>query len=77
MVLRNLGLPTGFPAGLDRQSVLQALRLDKKKADGKVRFVLPLRIGEVRWGVDVREVEKAIHQFAGLDLVRSTGSSVG
>jgi len=29
------------------------MTLDKKKADGKVRFALPVRLGEVRTGVTV------------------------
>jgi 3-dehydroquinate synthase len=52
-VLRGLGLPVEVPAGVSRESLLEAMRVDKKRASGKVRFALPVRIGEVRWGVTV------------------------
>ena len=52
-VLRRLGLPTSIPAGLDRERLLPVMGLDKKRSGGKLRFVLPVRIGEVRWGVEI------------------------
>ena len=52
-VLRGLGLPVEVPAGLSRESLLEAMQVDKKRAGGKVRFALPARIGEVRWGIAV------------------------
>jgi 3-dehydroquinate synthetase len=52
-VLKGLGLPVEIPAELDRQAVLSAMQLDKKRLDGSVRFVLPVRLGDVRVGVDV------------------------
>jgi 3-dehydroquinate synthetase len=45
--LSQIGLPTTIPAGLERRAIIQALGVDKKKAGGKVRFALPVRIGEV------------------------------
>lgn len=51
--LRGLGLPTELPSGLDRQRMLSAISVDKKRAAGKVRWVLPVRIGEVCWGIEV------------------------
>ena len=33
--------------------MIAAIQLDKKRADGVVRFALPVRIGEVRTGVAV------------------------
>ncbi|MEI8242052.1 MAG: 3-dehydroquinate synthase [bacterium] len=54
-VLNGLGLPTEIPATLDRRSMIDAIRLDKKRAGGVVRFALPVRIGEVRIGVAVDE----------------------
>jgi 3-dehydroquinate synthetase len=50
-VLRGLGLPVDAPAGLDRERVLAAIGLDKKRSGGQVRLALPVRIGEVRWGI--------------------------
>ncbi|MGE5224669.1 MAG: 3-dehydroquinate synthase [Omnitrophica WOR_2 bacterium] len=51
--LKTLGLPVEVPHALDREAFFQALSVDKKRAGGKVRFALPVRIGEVRAGVEV------------------------
>ena len=51
--LSRLGLPTAVPTDLSRQAILDAVQLDKKRADGKVLFALPVRIGEVRPGIVV------------------------
>jgi shikimate kinase / 3-dehydroquinate synthase len=51
--LRGLDLPTDLPPGLDRQRILNGIGVDKKRSAGKVRWVLPVRIGEVRWGIEV------------------------
>jgi shikimate kinase / 3-dehydroquinate synthase len=53
--LLGLGLPVEIPAGLDEKTILAALRLDKKRQAGTVRFALPIRIGEVRYGVEVEQ----------------------
>jgi 3-dehydroquinate synthase len=39
------GLPTGLPDGMNRESLIEAMRADKKGLSGKTRFALPLRIG--------------------------------
>ena len=52
-VLRGLGLPVEIPAGMEPQAVLSAIQLDKKRLEGSVRFALPVRLGEVRVGVNV------------------------
>jgi 3-dehydroquinate synthetase len=52
-VLRRLDLPVSLPDGLSADSVLEAMRVDKKKADGDLRFALPVKIGEVQVGVRV------------------------
>ncbi|MDX9867239.1 MAG: 3-dehydroquinate synthase [Kiritimatiellia bacterium] len=49
----GLGLPVALPPGIDLAEVRAALSLDKKKAEGKVRFALPVRLGEVRTGIAV------------------------
>lgn len=54
-VLEHLGLPTRVPSGLDRQTIQNAMRVDKKKTRGSLRFALPLRVGEVKVGVDVAD----------------------
>lgn len=53
--LGGLGLPTELPPGIDRQLFLAALRRDKKRRDGAVRFALPTAIGATRLGVAVEE----------------------
>jgi len=55
--LTRLGLPVEIPAGLPRDEIIRAMKMDKKKAAGVVRFALPVRIGEVRVGVDVENLE--------------------
>ena len=64
--LRRLGLPTAIPAELDRQAILRAMEVDKKRAGGKVRFALPVRIGEVQYGIEVDELRRK--HALGLDL---------
>ncbi len=44
-------LPTGIPEQLDKAAILEAVRHDKKKADGAVRFALPVAPGEVKVGI--------------------------
>ncbi len=45
-LLTRIGLPTGMPE-IDPEEVIRILAHDKKVKDGKVRFVLPERIGKV------------------------------
>jgi 3-dehydroquinate synthetase len=51
--LAGLDLPVEIPSDLDRQRLLQVMGVDKKRQSGKLRFVLPESIGEVRWGVEI------------------------
>jgi shikimate kinase/3-dehydroquinate synthase len=53
-LLRRLGLPTAVPAG-PVQPLLDAMRLDKKRRDGRIRCTLPEGIGRARIGVEVPE----------------------
>ncbi|HEX6987512.1 MAG TPA: 3-dehydroquinate synthase [Planctomycetaceae bacterium] len=56
-LLRALGLPTALPGGLSfpPDEVIARMRLDKKNAAGRLRFILPTRLGEVRLFDDVPE----------------------
>ena len=54
-VLQHLGLPTVIPPGLDREVILHSMGYDKKRAGGKLRFALPVRIGEVKTGIEIDE----------------------
>jgi shikimate kinase / 3-dehydroquinate synthase len=56
--LSKLGLPVTLPASLDRQALYQAMSYDKKRANGKTLFALPVRIGKVQVGCEVGDLEK-------------------
>ena len=45
-LLGRIGLPVSAP-GLDDGALLDAMRLDKKNREGRIRFVLPRRLGQV------------------------------
>jgi len=51
--LRNLHLPCVLPGTLPVDAILAVMQKDKKRADGKVKFALPHRIGEVSFGNEV------------------------
>ncbi|MBV8280677.1 MAG: 3-dehydroquinate synthase, partial [Candidatus Eremiobacteraeota bacterium] len=81
--LRGAGLPLYWsPPGRgrrplakrDEDRVLQTLRRDKKRSGGSVQFVLPERIGEVRYAVaiDVQLVRDAVRQCAKPPQVEET-----
>ena len=46
-LITKTGLPTEIPASLKTEEILATLTTDKKVKAGKVRFVLPTKIGEV------------------------------
>lgn len=46
-VIKTTGLPTTLPAGLDLSKIVAGLTLDKKVQAGRVRFILPEKIGHV------------------------------
>ena len=54
--LRRAGLRV-VTRGLSLDDIISAMRHDKKRVDGVPRFVLPVRLGEVRPGVFVPEDE--------------------
>jgi shikimate kinase / 3-dehydroquinate synthase len=58
--LSKLGLPITLPASLDRPALYQAMSYDKKRANGKTLFALPVRIGEVQVGCEVGDLERLI-----------------
>jgi 3-dehydroquinate synthase len=57
-LLERLGLPTAVPAGLDRQRLLDHMRLDKKNRSGTLRLILWQRLGaaEIVSGVSEAQV---------------------
>lgn len=52
--LIGLGLPVCMPEGMSSDEVLALMQMDKKKRAGQMRFVLPVKIGEVRWNVPLQ-----------------------
>ena len=58
--LLALGLPVEIPENLPRADIIRAMKMDKKKAAGVVRFALPVKIGEVKVGVEVENLEEAL-----------------
>jgi 3-dehydroquinate synthase len=45
-VIQKTGLPTKLPAGMVIDEIVTALLLDKKVQSGRIRFVLPTKIGQ-------------------------------
>ncbi|MCL1919905.1 MAG: 3-dehydroquinate synthase [Kiritimatiellaeota bacterium] len=44
----SVGLPTALPPGTSLAQLWDAMRIDKKNADGEIRFALPAALGDVR-----------------------------
>jgi shikimate kinase / 3-dehydroquinate synthase len=55
LVLDGLGLPTEIPDHLNRKTILEVMKRDKKVSAGKIKFVLPVQIGEVQWGLELED----------------------
>ena len=53
---KGLGLPIEIPHDLPREYILQSMKVDKKKHAHKVRFSLPIKIGEVKTDVEVDDL---------------------
>lgn len=58
--LAGLGLPTEIPTNLSVPIILQAMRVDKKKDRHVIRFALPVKIGEVKVGVAIKDLESVL-----------------
>jgi 3-dehydroquinate synthase len=56
-LIEKTGLPTKIPADIPAEGILETLKSDKKVKDGKVRFILPDRIGSVKISDRVGEAE--------------------
>jgi 3-dehydroquinate synthase len=52
-----IGLPVDVPEILPREDILEVMKVDKKREGAKVKFALPVKIGEVRPGVEVSDIE--------------------
>ena len=58
--LSALGLPTETPKNLDKQAILEAMLLDKKRSKKQVHFALPEKIGSVKTGVVIENWQQLI-----------------
>lgn len=74
-LLAGLGLPTAIPTDLETDKILRAMELDKKRAGSKVRFALPVRVGEVKLDVEVDD-ERRKHALD-LGFARSQSKPAG
>jgi len=63
-LIEKAGLPTKWPK-LEIESVIGSLQGDKKVKDGKISFVLPLRIGDVKIlnNISNHEIERCLQQL--------------
>ncbi len=59
-----LGLPTEIPQHLPRPDLIRTMQMDKKKVKGVVKFALPVKIGEVKVGVVITDLEKMLEEVA-------------
>ncbi len=59
-VLKSSGLPVAIPDGLDRKTLLNIMQMDKKRANGLLNFSLPVKIGEVKSGVFVKDLAEKL-----------------
>ena len=57
--LSALGLPIQIPAGMPRDEIIRAMRMDKKKNARAIRFALPVEIGRVDL-VEVTDLESVL-----------------
>ncbi len=56
-VVARASLPARCPADVSADQILDATRLDKKSRGGAVEYVLPERIGAMRWGIRVDDAD--------------------
>ncbi len=60
-LLGKFGLPVHIPDGIPVEAILKAMQVDKKRSGGQVQFSLPVRMGEVKTGVDGQDLERALN----------------
>jgi 3-dehydroquinate synthase len=54
-LVKRFGLPTTIPRGWEADALIAVMRRDKKNVAGRIRFILPTRLGEVAAFDDVPE----------------------
>jgi 3-dehydroquinate synthetase len=60
--LSGLGLPVEIPENLPHEELIHAMKMDKKKFEGIVRFALPVEIGEVKVGIEVENLASVLEE---------------
>jgi 3-dehydroquinate synthetase len=60
-VLSKVGLPISIPRGMPSEEIIRAMRVDKKKNAGAIRFALPKEIGQVEL-VEVTDLESLLKE---------------
>jgi 3-dehydroquinate synthase len=58
--LSQFDLPTSIPSELRLQEIFQGMKVDKKRKNGRIGFVLPIQIGEVRYGIELEGWQQMI-----------------
>ncbi|NQU29392.1 MAG: 3-dehydroquinate synthase, partial [Anaerolineae bacterium] len=58
-----LGLPVAIPNGIRPSALVAAIQTDKKKSKGVVKFALPVKIGEMRVGVEIKDLERLLEEI--------------
>jgi 3-dehydroquinate synthetase len=60
--LSGLGLPVEIPKDLRCSEIVSAMKMDKKKSNGAVRFSLPVKIGEVQAGIEINDLRSVLEE---------------
>lgn len=65
-VLKKVGLPSRIPATLAPQSILDAMRRDKKRLAQSLRLVLPVKVGKVfvADNIDNQDIIQTLHAMS-------------
>jgi 3-dehydroquinate synthase len=65
-LISKASLPTQLPNGINIDAIVDALQIDKKVKAGKVRFILPTQIGEVKITDQVpsETIRHVLHQLS-------------
>jgi len=60
-LIDSYGLPSEMPKGINMNSLMPSMQLDKKTVAGELKFILPERIGKVKIqkGIDFKKIKKS------------------
>jgi shikimate kinase / 3-dehydroquinate synthase len=62
-VLFGLNLPVHIPENLSQDQIILAMNKDKKKSNGRVQFALPVKIGEIKVGVEIKNLASMLEEM--------------